>query len=29
MPIRNIPEAFEVGKHLYSGHFRWHQWCPH
>ena len=26
---RNIQETSEVGTSLYSGHFRWHQWCPH
>ena len=26
---RNIPETSEVGTPLYSGHFRWYQWCPH
>ena len=29
IPTRNIPEASKVGTPLYSGHFRWHQWCPH
>ena len=28
-PIGNILEAFKVGTPLYSGDFRWHQWCLH
>ena len=27
-PTGNIPEASKVETPLYSGHFRWHQWCP-
>ena len=28
-PTENKPETSEVGTPSYSGHFRWHQWCPH
>ena len=27
--LGNILEASEVGTSLYSGDFRWHQWCLH
>ena len=27
-PTGNIPETSEVRTPVYSGHFRWHQWCP-
>ena len=28
-PTGNIPETSKVRTPLYSGHFRWHQWCLH
>ena len=27
--LPRLLETSEVGTPLYSGHFRWHQWCPY